>query len=128
MTVTAQILKIFSREHINFLHPNCILRRPATQFISSFSRMEQPLVRDISIGIWRLFSELDLSEAKKEAFTSLHDCFIRELKDGARPIDRSSGILVSPCDAIVGACGKIDGTALFQAKGFPERLGDLLCD
>ena len=128
MTVRAQILKIFAQEDINFLLTNRIPRRLATQFIGSFSRIEQPLVRDISIGIWRLFSELDLSEAKKEAFTSLHDCFIRELKDGARPIDRSSGILVSPCDAIVGACGKIDGTALFQAKGFPYRLDDLLCD
>jgi phosphatidylserine decarboxylase len=128
MTVRAQILKIFAQEDINFLLTNRIPRRLATQFIGWFSRIEQPLVRDISIGIWGLFSELDLSEAKKEAFTSLHDCFIRELKDGARPIDRSSGILVSPCDAIVGDCGKIDGTALFQAKGFPYRLDDLLCD
>jgi phosphatidylserine decarboxylase len=128
MTVRAQILKIFAQEDINFLLTNRIPRRLATQFIGWFSRVEHPFVRDISIGIWRLFSELDLSEAKKEAFTSLHDCFIRELKDGVRPIDRSSGILVSPCDAIVGACGKIDGTELFQAKGFPYRLDDLLCD
>ena len=85
-------------------------------------------MRDISIAIWRLFSDLDLSEARKTEFTSLHDCFIRELKDGARPIDRAADILVSPCDAIVGACGAIAGTELYQAKGFPYTLQDLLCD
>ena len=42
----------------------------------------------------------------------MHDCFIRELKDGARPIDRNPEILVSPCDAIVGACGTIAGTTV----------------
>jgi phosphatidylserine decarboxylase len=86
------------------------------------------LVRDLSIAAWRLFSDLDLSEAKETQFRSLHDCFIRELKDGARPIDGTPGILVSPCDAVVGACGTIAGTELYQAKGFPYTLQDLLCD
>ena len=58
----------------------------------------------------------------------MHDCFTRELKDGARPIDGRPDILVSPCDAIVGACGAIAGTELYQAKGFPYTLEDLLGD
>jgi phosphatidylserine decarboxylase len=37
-------------------------------------------------------------------------------------------VLVSPCDAIVGACGAIAGTALLQIKGFPYTLQDLLGD
>ena len=61
-------------------------------------------------------------------FSSLHGCFVRELKEGARPIERSRDVLVSPCDAIVGACGTIGGTTLFQAKGFPYTLEDLLCE
>jgi phosphatidylserine decarboxylase len=128
VTVRTQILRIFDQEDINFLLTNRIPRRLATQFIGWFSRIEQPLVRDISIAIWRLFSDLDLSEARKTEFTSLRDCFIRELKDGARPIDRTADIVVSPCDAIVGACGAIAGTELYQAKGFPYTLQDLLCD
>jgi phosphatidylserine decarboxylase len=127
MTVKAQILKIFQQEDLNFLLTNRIPRRLATQFIGWFSRIEQPLVRDFSIAVWRLFSDLDLSEAKKVDFASLHDCFIRELKDGARPIERSHDLLVSPCDAIVGACGRIGGTTVVQAKGFPYTLEDLLC-
>jgi phosphatidylserine decarboxylase len=128
MTVRTQILKLFEQEDINFLLTNRIPRRLATQFIGWFSRIEQPMIRDLSIATWRLFSDLDLSEAKKTRFDSLHDCFIRELKDGARSIDARADILVSPCDAIVGACGKIAGTELFQAKGFPYTLQDLLCD
>jgi len=128
MTVKAQILKIFEQEDVNFLLTNRIPRRLATQFIGWFSRIEQPLVRDLSLAAWRLFADLDLSEAKKEQFNSLHDCFIRELKDSARPIDQRGQILVSPCDAIVGACGKVAGTEVYQAKGFPYALRDLLCD
>jgi phosphatidylserine decarboxylase len=128
MTVKAQIFKIFEHEDVNFLLTNRIPRRLATQFIGWFSRIEQPVVRDLSIAVWRLFADLDLSEAKKEQFNSLHDCFIRELKDGVRPIDQRGQILVSPCDAIVGACGEVAGTEVYQAKGFPYALQDLLCD
>ena len=128
MTVRAQILRVFEQEDINFLLTNRIPRRLATQFIGWFSQIEQPLVRDLSIGAWRLFSDLDLREAKKSHFRSMHDCFTRELKDGARPIDGTPEILVSPCDAIVGACGAIAGTTLYQAKGFPYTLTDLLHD
>jgi phosphatidylserine decarboxylase len=128
MTVRTQILKLFEQEDINFLLTNRIPRRLATQFIGWFARIEQPVIRDLSIATWRLFSDLDLSEAKKTRFDSLHDCFIRELKDDARTIDARPGILVSPCDAIVGACGRVAGTDLFQAKGFPYTLQDLLCD
>jgi phosphatidylserine decarboxylase len=128
MTVRAQILRLFEQEDINFLLTNRIPRRLATQFIGWCSQIEQQVIRDLSIATWRLFSDLDLSEAKAVEFRSLHDCFIRELKDGARPIDRTADILVSPCDAIVGACGAIAGTELYQAKGFPYSLQDLLCD
>jgi len=128
MTVRSQLLRALAQEDINFLLTNRIPRRWATQFIGWFSRIEQPLIRDLSIGVWRLFADLDLREAKKTQFRSMHDCFTRALKEGARPIDRRADILVSPCDAIVGACGAIAGTDLYQAKGFPYALEDLLCD
>src|SRR5712675_3093921 len=126
MTVRSAIAKVFAQEDINFLLTNRIPRRLLTRFMGWFSKIEQPMVRDFSIGIWRLFSDLDLSEARKAQFASLHDCFIRELKEGARPIDPDPGLLVSPCDAIVGACGRIEGTELLQIKGFPYELRDLL--
>jgi phosphatidylserine decarboxylase len=126
MTVRSHLLRLLEQEDINFLLTNRIPRRLATQFMGWFSRIEQPLVRDVSISVWRLFSDLDLREAKQTQFRSMHDCFTRELKAGARPIDGRRDILVSPCDAIVGACGSIAGTELYQAKGFPYSLEDLL--
>ena len=73
-------------------------------------------------------ADVDLSDASKTRFNSLHDCFTRELKDGARPVDPRSVTLVSPCDAIVGAMGQIEDGVLLQAKGLPYRLIDLLGD
>ena len=121
-------MKIAAQEDVNFLLTNRIPRRLATRFIGWFSKIEQPLVRDLSIAIWRMFSDLDLSEAKKTEFRSVHDCFIRELKEGARPVDGDPAILISPCDAIVGASGMIAGTELLQVKGFPYTLQDLVSD
>jgi phosphatidylserine decarboxylase len=128
MTMLSQLRRIVEQEDINFLLTNRIPRHMATQFIGWLSQIEHPLIRKLSIATWRLFADVDLSEAKKTKFASLHDCFIRELKDGARPIDSSPEILVSPCDAIVGSFGTVDGNRLYQTKGFPYTLDDLLCD
>jgi phosphatidylserine decarboxylase len=128
MTLRTTIAGIVANEDLNFLLTNRIPRQLLTRFIGWFSKIEQPLVRDASIAIWKLFSDLDLSEAKKTRFTSMHDCFTRELREGARPIDQDPAVLVSPCDAIVGASGRIKGTELLQAKGFPYTLRDLLGD
>ncbi|ACA18962.1 phosphatidylserine decarboxylase [Methylobacterium sp. 4-46] len=128
MTLRATLARIAAQEDLNFLLTNRIPRRLATRFIGWFSRIENPLVRDASIAIWRLFSDLDLSEARTTRFRSMHDCFIRELKEGARPIDPDPGLLTSPCDAIVGASGPIEGTRVFQVKGFPYGLADLVPD
>jgi len=128
MTLRSLIARASQQEDLNFLLTNRIPRRLLTQCMGWFSKIERPLVRDASIGLWRLFSGLDLSEAKKSQFASMHDCFIRELKDGARPVDADPAVLVSPCDAIVGASGAVAGTELLQVKGFPYTLRDLLGD
>jgi phosphatidylserine decarboxylase len=128
MTAPSRITRLFAQEDLNFLLTNRIPRRLATQFIGWFSKIENPVVRHLSIGLWRMFSDLDLSEAKKSHFRSMHDCFVRELKDGARPVDPDPRIVVSPCDAIVGANGTVDDTLLYQVKGFPYSLEDLMGD
>jgi phosphatidylserine decarboxylase len=122
------IASIACHEDVNFLLTNRIPRRLATNFIGWFSKIENPLVCDLSIRVWRLFSDLDLSEARETRFRSLHDCFIRRLRDGARPIDPDPDVLVSPCDAIVGASGQVRDGQVLQVKGFPYPLPDLLAD
>lgn len=113
---------------LNYTLTNWLPRRRLTTFVGWLAKVEQPLVRDVSIAVWRRFSDLDLSEAKKSHFTSLHDLFVRELKPGARPVDPRPQVLVSPCDAIVGACGVIAEGALLQVKGSTYPLAELLQD
>jgi phosphatidylserine decarboxylase len=120
--------RVFLQEDLNFLLTNRIPRQLSTQLAGWFSKIQNPVVRSLSIGVWRLFADVDLSEAADTQFRSLHDCFIRKLKDGARPIDPDPAVLTSPCDAIVGASGQVEGDQLIQAKGFPYTLLDLLGD
>ncbi|MDB5667434.1 MAG: phosphatidylserine decarboxylase [Alphaproteobacteria bacterium] len=120
--------RLVAQEDLNFLLTNRLPRRLTTRFMGWFSKIENPVVRRTSIAAWKLFTDLDLSEAATTRFRSIHDVFTRQLKPGARPADPRPGILASPCDGIVGACGRIDGDHLYQIKGFPYTLKDLLGD
>jgi len=114
-------------ERLNFLVTNRLPRRWLTLFMGRFSRIENPIVRRLSIATWRLFvDDLRLEEARKSEFRSLHDCFTRELKDGARRVDPDPGVLTSPCDAVVGAFGTVKRGRVLQAKGYPYELAELL--
>ena len=113
------------QEDLNFLLTNRIPRLAATRFMGWLSKIESPLFTRCAIAVWRLFTDLDLSEAKEQRFNSLQACFTRELKAGARTVDMSSDVMSSPCDAIVGECGAVQGRTVFQAKGFPYTTTDL---
>ena len=115
-------------EELSFLLTNRVPRQLLTRLMGRLSPLEVPLVSSAAIALWKAFSDLDLSEARKSHFTSVQDCFIRELKPGARPIAADPATLVSPCDAIVGACGIIEQGSVLQAKGFAYTLSELLTD
>jgi phosphatidylserine decarboxylase len=128
MTMKLLLRALGRNEHINFLLTNRIPRNLVTRFFGWFSRIEQPWIRDLSLAVWRAFSDLELRDAAKQEFKSMHDCFVRELKPGARKIDHRADIVASPSDAIVGACGHVQDDVLIQAKGAPYTLMDLLGD
>jgi phosphatidylserine decarboxylase len=124
----AWIGRLTQHENLNFLLTNRIPRRALTLAVGRLSRIESGRFCALCIRVWRLFSDLDLSEAKLQSFPSLRACFTRELKEGARPIDPDPAVLVSPCDALVGAHGRVADGRVLQAKGFPYPLIDLLGD
>jgi phosphatidylserine decarboxylase len=117
--------RLLLQEDLNFLLTNRVPRQTLTRFMGWFSKIRNPLVCRTSIALWRLFTDLDLSEARQKTFASLHDCFTRELRPGARPVDADPQTITSPCDAIVGATGTVQSGEVFQAKGFPYRIEDL---
>ncbi len=120
--------RLLLQEDLNFLLTNRIPRLAATRFMRRFSKIEQPWVRDASIALWRACCDVDLSDARKPRFDSLHDAFIRELRPGARPFVDDPQLLASPCDAQVGACGPVAGLEVWQAKGYPYRVEELFGD
>ena len=91
MTVKGLIGALTEQEDLNFLLTNRIPRAAVTRFMGWFSQIEQPQVRDLSLWLWQRTADLRLDEAKQREFRSLHDCFVRELAPGARPLDLSPG-------------------------------------
>ncbi|TNF58791.1 MAG: phosphatidylserine decarboxylase [Burkholderiales bacterium] len=131
MKIPSTLKRLALQEDLNFLLTNRIPRHTVTRFVGWFSRIRHPWVYRISLWLWTRFTDLDLSEARDTRFRSLHECFTRELKTGARPVDDAPSVVVSPSDGIVGAIGTIEAlgpgrTQVFQIKGFPYLLEDLL--
>jgi phosphatidylserine decarboxylase len=113
------------QEDLNFLLTNRVPRQALTHLMGWYSRIESPWLTRVSIAVWRMFTDLDLGEARATNFRSLHDCFTRELKPDRRPVDADPEMMTSPCDGIVGACGDVAGLEAFQAKGMAYSLVDL---
>lgn len=126
MRLRDRMMKALLRDDVNFALTNRIPRRPATRLMGWLSRIETPVVRVPSIALWRFFADPDLSDAREARFGSLHHAFTRSLKEGARPVAADPAILASPCDAIVGACGRIEAGRLYQIKGRDYALAELL--
>lgn len=123
--VLAGLRRVLQHEDLNFVLTNRVPRQALTHLMGWFSQIRSPWLARVSIAVWRLFTDLDLSDARKQRFDSLHDCFTRELKPGARTVDADPSVLCSPSDGIVGACGQVLDGQLFQAKGLNYRIEEL---
>jgi len=68
-------------------------------------------------------AELALGE-----YASFGDFFARRLREGARAVDASPGVIVAPCDGAVAAAGAVEHGALIEAKGRTYSVGELIAD
>lgn len=118
--------RLLLQEDLNFLLTNRIPRIALTRLMGRYSRIRSRWLTRLSIAVWRLFTDLDLSESAQQEFDSLHACFTRALQPGARPYAPDPAVLASPCDAIVGECGAVQDQSVWQAKGYPYTLADLM--
>lgn len=124
MTLRA-LRAVFMQEDLNFLLTNRVPRIALTRAMGRFSRIRNPWLCRASIAVWRLFTDLDLSDAAPVRYRSLHECFTRELVPGARPFDPDPSVLASPSDGIVGECGRVVDGRVYQAKGYPYSIEEL---
>ncbi|MFD2176546.1 archaetidylserine decarboxylase [Veronia pacifica] len=72
---------------------------------------------------------VDMSEAKNPdpaVYPTFNDFFVRELKDGARPVNDDSQTITHPADACVSQAGPIEKGRLIQAKGHTFDACELL--
>ena len=126
MNLRQLLRRIGGNDNINFVLTNHIARSGLTLLMGQISQIRHPWVCSVSIATWRMFTDLDLSDALKTSFDSLHDCFTRALKPGARTVDADPAVMASPSDGIVGACGTVQDGQVLQAKGMPYTLAELL--
>jgi phosphatidylserine decarboxylase len=127
MSMTRRALRaLAAQEDLNFLLTNRIPRIAATRLMGRISRIRSPMLARVSIALWRLFTDLDLDEAVPQRYESLQQCFTRALRPGARPVCDAPDVLTSPSDGIVGELGPVHAGRVYQAKGFPYSLAELL--
>ena len=65
--------KILLQEDLNFLLTNRVPRIALTRFMGWFSRIQSPWLTRVSIAVWRLFTPLDLSDARVVELVQLAD-------------------------------------------------------
>lgn len=128
MTARTNLMRLLLQEDLNFLLTNRIPRHALTRFMGWFSKIEHPLVRVPSLALWRYLCDVDPTVVTQMRFRSLHQAFTRQLQPGERTVSADPATLCSPCDAIVGAHGRVEAGRAFQIKGFPYELADLLGD
>ena len=122
-------LRTLFKEDLNFLLTNRVPRRLLTRLAGWYARIESPALTRLSLAVWsQLAGDLHLEECERQQFVSVHDCFTRKLREGARHIAPDADTVVSPCDGIVGAVGRIERGAMLQAKGMPYQLHELVGD
>lgn len=91
-------------------------------------RLPQPLLVPLIRGYARLYGA-DLAEAAgpPAAYESFNAFFTRRLRDGARPIDETPGVVVSPSDSRLSAIGRVPASGrIEQVKGEGYALEGLL--
>ena len=100
-----------------------------TALVWRIARIRHPGIKNFLITQFARTFDVDLEEVKlsvPDDFATFNDFFIRELADGARPIDDDAEAIVSPVDGTVSVAGTIRADRIFQAKGIDYSLGDLL--
>lgn len=117
---------------LNFLYGSAVGRALLRPLISPrFARLGGRLLdTGLSALVVKRFvrtNQIDLSQCRKQRFSSWNDFFTRELLPGARPVDETPEAFVSPCDGRLSVYPVEEG-GRFQVKRaaytLPRLLGD----
>ncbi|MDA1476236.1 phosphatidylserine decarboxylase [Bacillus changyiensis] len=87
------------------------------------SKLSKPLIRSY-IKTFHLNTEEMLEDV--HSFNSLHELFIRKLKNEARPLSSGFDNLISPVDGMIEEIGKISAEKQFIVKNKPYSLEEMI--
>lgn len=109
-----------------FLHKYLTPRHGLTCLVGKLASAKLGKVTTAMIKGFSKLNKINLEEAKYQVdhYKTFNEFFIRELKDGARPLGDSQ--VVSPADGKIVAYGSIDQEQLIQAKGQEYTVRELL--
>jgi phosphatidylserine decarboxylase len=100
-----------------------------TALVYRLARIRNHRFKDIFIQRFIGLYKVNIDEVQRDVpggFATFNEFFIRELEEGARPVDPDPSSVVSPVDGTVSSAGPIHGNRIFQAKGHDYTLEDLL--
>ena len=100
-----------------------------TALVWRIARIRHVASKDFLITRFVDLYKVDIDDVKLDApadFATFNDFFVRELVDGARPIDADGSSIVSPVDGTVSMADTIRADSIIQAKGIDYSLNDLL--
>ena len=100
-----------------------------SRLVGKIADCQTPWVKNTFIKWFAKKYQINMTEAREEIptnYPSFNAFFTRELKDGARTIDRDAANIVSPADGAISQLGKIEHGRIFQAKGRGYGLATLL--
>jgi phosphatidylserine decarboxylase len=89
----------------------------------SRSKLSKPFVSSFA-NAYKI--NTDEMEQNLHEFSSLHDFFIRKLKNEARPINQEDTAILSPVDAVIEDIGKIHPNAIINVKGKQYSISEML--
>lgn len=100
-----------------------------TALIWRIARIRHVATKNFLIKRFVGLYDVDIDDVKlnvPNGFATFNDFFVRELVDGARPVDKSEDSIISPVDGTVSMADVIRGDSIIQAKGLDYSLSDLL--
>ncbi len=97
----------------------CAPKHALTRFAGKLASLKAGMLTTAVIRWFIGRYKVDMSEARNPdpaAYVTFNDFFVRELKEGARPINDEADIISHPADACVSQLGPITEGRLFQPK------------
>lgn len=110
---------------IQYVLPQHLLSRA----VGWLAETEIEPLKNLVIRAFARYFKVNLAEAKQsepEHYPCFNAFFVRELKEGARPLCSAADAIACPADGRISECGDIDCGRLIQAKGKDFELSALL--